>query len=190
MPSLPGLGLRQLHRVFFALRPDRQARDAIGQLVAKEFRSPGLPGAWLLPDDYHISLLGVAEFEDVPEKLEAWGSAVARSMRTPPFELCADGMMRFAGSNALVLLFGASDSPLRQLQQRLVRSMHQNGVDIKVRKPWLPHLTIGYNSEVVERKPIDPIGWTAREFLLIDSPQAGHEPGVPRHRIVGRWPFA
>jgi len=46
---------------------------------------------------------------------------------------------------------------------------------------FTPHVTLLYDARDVEEYPIEPIGWTVKEFVLIRSSN-GHE-----HLV--RWPL-
>jgi 2'-5' RNA ligase len=43
-------------------------------------------------------------------------------------------------------------------------------------------MTMSYSGRAVAEHAIEPIRWTAREFLLIDS-----HVGKTYHEVVGRW---
>ncbi len=47
-----------------------------------------------------------------------------------------------------------------------------------------PHVSLLWDRAAVPREAVEPIGWTAREFVLLDSPY-----GEARHEVLGRWPL-
>ena len=50
--------------------------------------------------------------------------------------------------------------------------------------PFQPHVSLLWDKTPAPRTFVEPIGWTAREFVLLDSLF-----GEGRHEILGRWPL-
>lgn len=59
--------------------------------------------------------------------------------------------------------------------------MSSTGLGASAKKEFSPHVTLLYAERNVEELPIEPIGWTVNEFVLIHS-MRGHV-----HRA--RWPL-
>lgn len=58
------------------------------------------------------------------------------------------------------------------------------GLAKQVEKTFTPHTTLLYDGQRIESQAIDPVGWTAREFVLVHS-----ELKKTRHNILARWPL-
>src|SRR5207244_1145602 len=54
----------------------------------------------------------------------------------------------------------------------------------QVKPGYVPHVTLLYDQRRVEERPIEPISWTVREFVLIHSLI-----GQSRYIPLGRWPL-
>ena len=54
------------------------------------------------------------------------------------------------------------------------------------REPQIwPHVSLLWDKALVPKDFVEPISWTAQEFVLLDSVF-----GEGRHEILGRWPLA
>jgi 2'-5' RNA ligase len=49
-------------------------------------------------------------------------------------------------------------------------------------RAFVPHVTLLYDARNVTVQPVDPLGWTVREFVLVHSLL-----GQTRYRVLGRW---
>jgi len=49
------------------------------------------------------------------------------------------------------------------------------------RRAFTPHVTLWYGEREIAENPIEPIGWTVREFVLIHS--------LRGHTCLARWPL-
>jgi 2'-5' RNA ligase len=84
----------------------------------------------------------------------------------------------------LVLLGDDGLVGVRALQQALDLAMAQIGLGHGVREHYTPHLTLLYDGCHVAARPIEPITWTAREFVLVRSLI-----GQSRHEVLARLPL-
>lgn len=190
-PFLPGLGPEPgrsrtteppKHRAFLALKPDDAAAGQAGELAVRLMRANGLAGKLLKPKNFHISLPLVWEGAEFPAKFAEMVSARVRVVRMPPFEIVLDMAMSFRQPTRHALVLGTTRSvaDIYALNRQLVMAMGS-----KVRGgSFNPHMTLLYASRPVEKQPIEPVRWTAREFVLIHS-----FIGLGRHEIAARWPL-
>jgi 2'-5' RNA ligase len=105
-------------------------------------------------------------------------------MKAAPFEVVFDRAMTFdTASNPFVLR-------VSQSADHYVRDFWLNlGMEIANVRPFrepsfTPHMTLSYKGKWTTEHPIEPICWTAREFVLINS-----HIGKTYHEHVGRWPL-
>ena len=101
-------------------------------------------------------------------------------VRTEPFEIWFDRAASFRGrpGNRPFVLIG--EKGLRRLQsfrKMLGDAMTRRGMRRLANTNFTPHVTLLYDSRDVEEYPIEPIGWTVREFVL--DPQL-ERPRTPR----------
>jgi 2'-5' RNA ligase len=73
--------------------------------------------------------------------------------------------------------------------ERLHTAIHKalvTGTMAPRREPAIwPHISLLWDGALVRKEFVEPIGWTAREFVLLDSPF-----GEGRHEVLGRWPLS
>jgi 2'-5' RNA ligase len=131
-------------------------------------------GSWAQPPDGLVRTL-----------LDA-GSAVALT-DVPPFELHFDRVASFnrRSSNRPIVLLSDAASPVIGLHARLAAGLRARGVPFDASSPYTPHLTLMYDDARVDPQPVESIGWTVREFALMQSLV-----GRSAHRVLGRWPLA
>jgi RNA 2',3'-cyclic 3'-phosphodiesterase len=60
-------------------------------------------------------------------------------------------------------------------------AMSSKGLRYLAKKEFTPHITLLYAERNVEEHPIEPIGWTVNEFVLIHSMRG--------HVHLARWPL-
>ncbi len=101
-----------------------------------------------------------------------------------PFEVSFDRTASFRGrpGNRPFVLIG--EKGLRRLQsfrQMLGAAITRRGLRQLANTNFTPHVTLLYDARSVDEYPIEPIGWTVTEFVLVRSLN-GHE-----HLV--RWPL-
>jgi len=170
------------HRAFLALKPDGSATEQAGEIVLGLMRENGLTGNPLKPKNLHISLPLVWEGANFPTALAKSMSMRVQAVRMPPFEIVLDMAMCFRQRERYVLVLGTTRSVanIYELNRQLVMA-----IGSKMRGgSFNPHMTLLYANRPVEKQPVEPLRWTAREFVLIHS-----FIGLGRHEIVARWPL-
>ncbi|MDM4765755.1 2'-5' RNA ligase family protein [Pelomonas sp. SE-A7] len=185
----PAADLRPVRtdRLFFALRPPEAALAAVLRRREQLVQQLGLPGRPLKAEHLHITLHHLGDFPAFPAALVHKLTAAAHSLHVPAVDVRLDTAMSFPRrsrrNNPFVLLAGEPLEPLRALQQSLSVSLQAAGVEIDQGR-FKPHLTLLYDDALVDLQAIEPLGWTARELLLVDSLL-----GQTRHVVLGRWPL-
>ena len=174
-------------RLFFALRPDAATVAAVEQRLRLLRKELGLKGRPLTAEQLHLTLHHVGDFEGFPADLAQRLRAAAQALHSPAVHICLDAALSFGKpnrhSNAFVLLAGEPLEPLRALHRSLGVQLQAAGVTGS-RGRFMPHLTLLYDEALIELRAIEPVRWTAAEFLLIDSLL-----GQTRHVVLGRWPL-
>lgn len=188
---LPGLGSEPRrhrgaeppkHRAFLALKPDDAVAGQASETALRLMRENGLTGKPLKPGNFHISLPAIWEGAVFPSDLAKIVSARVQAVRMPSFEVILDMAMSFRQPKRYILVLGTTRSIAniyglnRQLLTAIGSKMRGNTFN--------PHMTLSYTDRPVEKQPVEPIRWTAREFVLIHS-----FVGQGRHEIAARWPL-
>jgi len=105
-------------------------------------------------------------------------------VRTEPFEVSFDRTASFRGrpdNRPFVLIGGQGLRRLQSFRQMLGAAMTRRGLRRLANTNFVPHVTLLYDVRSVDEYPIEPIGWTVTEFVLVRSLN-GHE-----HLV--RWPL-
>jgi RNA 2',3'-cyclic 3'-phosphodiesterase len=178
-------------RLFFAIFP---SEEAIPQIVktAQQLRDQhGLTGKSLSNDRLHVTLHHVGDYAGLPNGLVETVQEVASKISMPAFDVTFDRAMSFAGrprNKPFVLRGNESDSgglaALMGFQKTLYLAMCRAGLDGgRVNSHYAPHATLLYDDQTVKEQAIEPIRWTAHEFVLVHSLL-----GQTKHIHLGRWP--
>jgi 2'-5' RNA ligase len=88
--------------------------------------------------------------------------------------------MSFPSSGTYVLCGGAGTAQLAAFRQSLGLAMGDAGLPVK--RSFTPHMTVLYDRHPIAEHAIEPITWTAKEFVLINS-----HVGKGVHEVLGRW---
>lgn len=171
-----------LDRFFLALKPDPMAAGEACEAALRLKREYGLAGTPLKPQNFHISLPLVWDGDDAPADLAETVSAQVQAVRMPAFEIVLDMAMCFRQSKRYVLVLGTTRSVahIYGLNRQLVLATRRG----TGKASFMPHMTLLYADKPVEKQPVEPIRWMAREFVLVHS-----FVGLGRHETVAHWPL-
>lgn len=168
-------------RLFFAILPDPDTAAQIADQARHLRIAHGLTGKPLRPEHFHVTLCHVGD--DVvpppPELIEAVTERAA-SVAMPAFRVEFDRAMSFR-NGAFVLSGDDSVIGLDILQQRLSDALDSRPGQAR---RYTPHLTLLRDGHLVSERPIEPIGWTAREVVLVHSLL-----GKTTHRHLAHFPL-
>ncbi|RDJ24063.1 2'-5' RNA ligase [Bosea caraganae] len=170
---------------FFAVVPDREAAawiDDVADWLRSRYR---LKGQRFAAERYHVTLHGGALPGGTEAELVARMAAAADGMSPAGFAVGFDHALSFPGGgeeHPFVLSFSDQLWGLRTLHAALGRAMAANG--LLVARSFTPHLTMLYDPCVVPETDIEPIRWTAHDFVLIRSLH-----GQSHYQFLGRWPL-
>ena len=178
--------VRKTDRLFFALFPDAGTAGHIAALAGELRDRHGLRGQPLARERFHITLTHLGDYEGLPRDLVAKAAEAGRRVAAPPVQARFDRAGSFAGrarNNPFVLLSGERETPVTAFQRVLGEAMKATGLGHKA-GPYSPHVTLLYDDAVIADHAIDPVSWTAGEFVLVHSLL-----GQTRHVILDRWPL-
>lgn len=168
-------------RLFFAVLPDAETAGQIAERTARWRSDHGLKGKALKPEHFHVTLCHVADMESAPS--EAMIDALAERasvLSMPSFRVEFDRVMSFT-NGAFVLSGDESTIGLEVLQQRLSDALDPSP---RPARRFTPHLTLLRDQRRIAEQPVERIGWTAREVVLVHSLL-----GQTIHRHVARVPL-
>ena len=186
--SLPGIEparprRRPTDNLFYAIKPDLTAAANIEPLISQLRLEHGLKGKSLTKERFHVSLHHVGSHAGLPQEIVAAAIAAGASVTVPPLELMFDRVMSFRKSGKQPLVLRACyDDALEEFWRVLGVAMQRAGVGRWMTSHYTPHLTLLYDSLSVKEQTIEPIRWTAHEFVLMHSLL-----GRNRHVPLAKW---
>lgn len=177
---------RNTERLFFALLPDAQAIARIAALIPRLRRDFGLKGKPLDASRLHVTLHFLGDFPGLPQDVVNTVSAAAEALTIiPAFDLGFDrvgSIARRPSNMPLVLLGEEGVIAAKAFQQALVKAIARADEGRGEGGRYTPHLTLLYDDTHVAPVAIEPIVWTAQEFVLMRSLI-----GRGRHEVLARW---
>ncbi len=172
--------------LFFALMPDPAAMGQAHRIARNHCADRRMSGQPLRPDRLHVTLLSVGgSIGRVPNALMEAALATGDSVTLPQFRMTFDRAMSFArstGKRPYVLLGNEDVAGAMTLHCGLVGAMWRLGLDVPANACFNPHMTLAYDASHHAEVPVEPVSWTAREFVLVES-----HVGLTRHIVRGRW---
>jgi RNA 2',3'-cyclic 3'-phosphodiesterase len=172
---------RTCANLFLAAVPDAGTAARIHLLASALKRAHRFDGRLIAPERLHISLFGLGGLSE-GQHCAAWEAAM--EVRTMPFEVSFDRTASFrgrSGNHPFVLVGEKGLHELQSFRQMFCAALTRKGMKRLATTHFTPHVTLLYDARDVDEYPVEPIGWTVKEFVLIRSSN-GHE------RLV-RWPL-
>lgn len=175
-------------RLFFAIRPDADSATRIDRLVQDLRKQHGLKGKSLGIERFHVTLYHVGDFAGVPSSVVDLACEAARAVSAvPPFRLGFERVASFSRrprNMPFVLLGSDGLLAVTRFQQTLAAALASAGLGHGGGSHYTPHLTLLYDDRHVAAQSIEPIAWTAHEFVLLRSLI-----GKGRHEVLEHFPL-
>ena len=171
---------RPTDRLFLAIVPDPETADRIGTLARHMRIGYDLTGKPLETRHFHATLCHIGDGIGVPSELVSAVTERVAGVVMPPFKVVFDRVMSFR-NGAFVLRGDDGVIGLEVLQQRLSDSLDGRP---RSAQPFTPHVTLLRDSQLVAERPIEPIGWTVSDVVLVHSLL-----GRTTHRHLARLPL-
>jgi 2'-5' RNA ligase len=175
----------ELDFLFLALLPAAEDALQIVRLRERLLLERGLTGRRIATERLHVSLHTVGTWHGLSRAAVGAAKDIGASFAKPPFELAFDRAMSFAGERAFVLRAEA-DAAFTSFHHALGIEMKKAGIGRSVTSRFTPHLTLLYGDRIVTERSIEPIRWTVRDFVLVQSLRGR---GRSRHIHLARWPL-
>ncbi|MGH6909683.1 MAG: 2'-5' RNA ligase family protein [Phenylobacterium sp.] len=145
----------------------------------------GLRGAVTPASRLHMSLNVVGTFRGPPTRsVMEKAASLADKVAVRGFHVTLNRVESWPSDPSPLVLLGDDGGP--ELLHGAIHKALAAGTMAPRREPdvW-PHVTLLWDKVQPPRELVDPIGWTAREFVLLDSPH-----GEGRLDVLGRWPLS
>jgi RNA 2',3'-cyclic 3'-phosphodiesterase len=183
-PSFGGMFDSQpQHRLLFGIWPDTHAAESLTRLIARLCNDGIMSGRPVETHRLHATLHHLGDFVDqIPPSLMPAAGEAAATVKWLPFEVVFD---RIGGTKGQFLLRPSDGSvALRHFRQTLSTALIKAGLRRYIDPAFAPHVTLSYDFSDAPGMSIEPIAWTVREFILVESLLGQH-----RHIERGRWPI-
>lgn len=175
-------------RTFLGLFPDDAVRNA-ARVISRDITDElSLIGSSLDIERYHTTIVHLSDRKRLRSKDQYAAGLAAMAVSLPPFEIVYTKLGSFPGAprkgrppeHPLVLL--AEHGPILELHATLAGELRKYG--FRVSESFRPHLTLSYNRQFVLPRAIDPVAFTATEFVLVHS-----RLWLSEYHILQRWPL-
>lgn len=169
--------------IFLTLLPEGDAGERIDQFAQRSRAAHGLWGTPLGINRYHVSLLSLGGYFQLPPQLVTKANTVFAPIAavTPRFEVSFDRALTFKTrqrNQPFVLCGDGENDALMNFQRRLCIASGSASDSFN------PHVTLLYDSKPIDEHPIEPVSWTVSELVLVRSFY-----GQSRHEHLARWPL-
>jgi RNA 2',3'-cyclic 3'-phosphodiesterase len=176
------------HNLFFAIVPDSDTALRIERLAQRLRLEHGLKGNLLPTAHFHVTLHFIGRHDKFFERVASWAQATASTVSMPAFDVEFDhvgSFQRKARERPVVLLgsSGGGVAVLKEFQSVLGKTLASAGFELNP-SSFTPHLTLLYDRQEFVERTIEPVRWTVREFVLVDS-----RVGKTQHVQLARWPL-
>lgn len=157
-------------RLFFAIWPDRAAREALASLGCRLVEAAG--GRATAGEKIHLTLEFLGEVE--PGQV-ALLQRIAGEVRGRRFRVALDRVGSFRRTR---VAWAGSEEPAQELialQADLAGRLRENGFVLEER-PYSPHATLARKIErAVPRARVEPVEWPVAEYALVASAAGRYE---------------
>lgn len=133
-----------------------------------------------------MSLNFVGTFRGPPTRsVMEKAASLAAKVALRPFAVTLNHVESWKANPHPLVLLGEDGVIGVQILHAAIHKALVTGTMAPRREPEIwPHVSLLWDKAQPPREFVDPISWTAREFVLLDSPH-----GEGRHEVLGRWPL-
>lgn len=171
-------------RLFFALFPSVTTATQIYSLQQDLRVRHGLWGRPTAISRLHVTLAHLGDYRSLPNDIVAKARDAAAKISAAPIEVTFQSALSFTGrprNRPFVLQGKTGTESVKALQRQLGAELKACGLG-RFARPYTPHMTLLYDTAGVDEHPIEPLAWTATEFVLVHSLL-----GQTRHVRLGAW---
>ncbi len=167
-------------RLFFALWPDDQTRQALARL---DRVIPAKPCKRVLPHNLHVTLVFLGQVDAETELVIKQSAA---TISAQPFTLIFDCLSYWSRPRILCL---SSRQAIPEAASALVSALAAMAAECGLQtdtRPYTPHITLARHARFLPDAQFEPIVWRAEAFCLVESCS---EPDGVRYQVIQQWPF-
>jgi 2'-5' RNA ligase len=179
--------IRGKHVVYLALLPPPEAAaQALARLEAHPLRrrlsAKPIPAARL-----HVSLNHIGDFKRPPTPVFGKVMEAVADVRFPPFVAEFSRMATWPSADPPPLVLWGDEGVIgvNDLYMTISRALRRVDMAPRREPEMTPHMTLAYDRTDIPETYVEPVRWTATEFVLI---HAVH--GEGRFEVMGRVPLS
>lgn len=187
IPPSPATGIssgRPTNKLLLMAKPDDEIATHIARTANELATYLGFTGKLVRPELLHFTLHPIGIFLKVPQSIVDAVGACGDSVRMRPFTVSLNMAKNFHRKSGIPLIVLCGDDGVLGL-----RMLHET-LDVALTKrfrprhslPFEPHMTLSYKAMEIPDTPTEPINFTIREFVLVNSLQ-----GQGRHVLLRHW---
>ena len=176
------------YKLYFALQPPAAAAEQALVVLRSLQPAEGFAGRAMPPARLHVSLNWVGGFQRPPTGIVGKAREVGAAVKVRPFDISFNRIGTWRSGEPpwpLVLWGDEGVIAVQTLYGALHRAMVGPGMAPRREPPLEPHLTLLRDQAVMPEAFIDPIAWTVREFVLLQSVY-----GEGRLDVLARFPLS
>jgi 2'-5' RNA ligase len=158
---------RPTDRLFLGVRPNSCIAASIANLAQDMRISHNLVGHPLLTEHFHVTTMHIGDGFGLSQEAVDAATHVMRQIALRPFRVVFDRVKSFS-NGALVLCGGDGVAGLELLHERFCEILAEAGLKRR-QSGYTPHITLLRDRHLVAEEPVEPIGWTVREIVLVHS---------------------
>jgi 2'-5' RNA ligase len=168
--------------LFFAVFPGEAAAAQLTKTAQQLCIRHRLDARAFRPERFHVSLFGFGGYAGLPPALVGGAFDAAATVAAAPFEVTFDRAVSFLGRPRPLVLCSEDDIPeLIAFQRNLGHAIEKVGLG-RAKPQYTPHVTMLYDERAIEDHAVEPVRWTVRDFVLVQSLR-----GKGQYNILGRW---
>jgi 2'-5' RNA ligase len=174
------LSMPNTSRLFFALWPDDETRQALARLSqtigTTDFKR-------MQPHNLHVTLVFLGS---VDKNIELSLKQSAASITAQSFELIFDCLSYWSKPKILCL---TCRQPVPDAAMMLVNALATVALNCALQvdtRPYTPHITLARHARHLPNVKIEPIVWRAGSFCLVESCS---EPNGVNYKVLQQWPL-
>jgi 2'-5' RNA ligase len=173
------------YKLYFAIQPPPEAAEAARRVLAS--LQPGRSLKALLPARLHVSLNWVGGFGRPPTGIVDKAREVGAAVAVRPFDISFNRIGTWeSGPPPWPLVLWGDDGVIgvEALYTAIHRAMLRPGMAPRRQPEFTPHMTLLRDPASSPEAPIEPVRWTVREFVLLQTVVG------ERQDVLGRFPLS
>lgn len=174
------------NKLLFLAQMDALTASPVDALIEGVRERSGITAPVIPIERRHVTIHHLGNFPEVWDEVVMPARAAGDTVAMPAFVAAFDRLSSFRGAHAnnpLVLLGDDGVIGLRILHRVLGDALGKTLAGRwQPRRFFTPHVTLLYDRQRIAERPIEPVTWTVREFVLVNSLV-----GLGRHEVLARW---